>query len=254
MPCAVCRVPCVCGGVAQVRVCHRCLYGREYNRKNEMQYLSWIKAESLYTSEGYKNFRSQPDKQKVIDDYAAGAPAAQANGVAVVGAGGAPAAAARAGAVPVVGQALLGELAGQYRKCAACQKILQKCQCEGPKTWRAHSGLTPRGGGTGAGAGGAGGGGLAYGRSGSGGSLDDVCAHSSSDSGTALRWLPPLSPLATAPASFCRRAAHAAAVLALAPADGRVSSSLLLLPPWSPHPSSPAPPPARHARNGPQHQ
>jgi len=130
VPCAVCRVPCVCGGVAQVRVCHRCLYGREYNRKNEMQYLSWIKAESLYTSEGYKNFRSQPDKQKVIDDYAAGAPAAQANGVAVVGAGGAPAAAARAGAVPVVGQALLGELAGQYRKCAACQKILQKCQCE----------------------------------------------------------------------------------------------------------------------------
>ena len=51
--------------VDKVRVCHRCLYGREYNRKNEMSYLSWIKAEGLYNSEGYKNFRSQPDKQRV---------------------------------------------------------------------------------------------------------------------------------------------------------------------------------------------
>ena len=48
-----------------MRVCHRCLYGEEYNRKNERAYLSWVKAEGLYENEGYKNFKQQPDKQKV---------------------------------------------------------------------------------------------------------------------------------------------------------------------------------------------
>jgi len=41
------------------------LYGQEYNRKNERAYLSWVKAEGLYENEGYKNFKHQPDKQKV---------------------------------------------------------------------------------------------------------------------------------------------------------------------------------------------
>ena len=51
--------------IDKVRVCHRCLYGQEYNRKNERAYLSWVKAEGLYENEGYKNFKQQPDKQKV---------------------------------------------------------------------------------------------------------------------------------------------------------------------------------------------
>ena len=52
--------------VDKVRVCHRCLYGREYNRKAEDSYLSWIKAERLWNSEGYKNWKLLPDKTKVI--------------------------------------------------------------------------------------------------------------------------------------------------------------------------------------------
>jgi hypothetical protein len=55
--------------VDKVRVCHRCLYGREYNRKNEASYLSWIKAENLFLTDGYINFKSQPDKQKVIGAF-----------------------------------------------------------------------------------------------------------------------------------------------------------------------------------------
>ena len=69
----MCLAPCARGlpravgeTVDKVRVCHRCLYGREYNRKNEESYLSWIKAENLFHTDGYLNFRSQPDKQKVI--------------------------------------------------------------------------------------------------------------------------------------------------------------------------------------------
>jgi len=27
---------------SRVRVCHQCLYGREYNRQREAEYLSWV--------------------------------------------------------------------------------------------------------------------------------------------------------------------------------------------------------------------
>ena len=145
--------------VEKVRVCHRCLYGLEYNRKNEQAYLSWIKAESLTHTEGYKNFRSQPDKQKVIDDYAAGQPSSrEVNGVDI-----------NSAVVP----AGLGALAGQYKKCTVCNKLPKMCQCQGPRAWRAGE-MTPRGGaGPGEDTGSAGDalvGGLTYGRSGSGGS------------------------------------------------------------------------------------
>ena len=163
--------------VEKVRVCHRCLYGLEYNRKNEQDYLSWIKAESLTHSEGYKNFRSQPDKQKVIDDYAAGQPSSrEVNGVDIISA-----------AVP----AGLGALAGQYKKCTVCNKLPKMCQCQGPRAWRAGE-MTPRGvAEPGEGTGGAGDapvGGFTYGRSGSGGSgggkSNMVSEYSSSDDET----------------------------------------------------------------------
>ena len=104
--------------VEKVRVCHRCLYGREYNRKNEESYLSWIKAENLFHTQGYLNFRSQPDKQKVIDDYTSREPAKQANGVEVI-------------AVAPASAAALGELAGQYKKCSECKHLLHHCRCPG---------------------------------------------------------------------------------------------------------------------------
>ena len=140
--------------------------------------------------------RTHARAPQVIDDYAAGAPAKEVNGVAVVAGGSGSGAKAGAGAgagAGRVGQALLGELAGQYRKCASCNKILQKCLCEGPRAWRA-GGLTPRGGagivGEGGEGGGCGGGGVAvavggftHGRSGSAGS-DDAGGGWSSDSGT----------------------------------------------------------------------
>eukprot|EP00961_Rhodomonas_salina_P095921 1290054-Rhodomonas_salina.3 len=88
--------------VNKLRVCHRCMYGDEYNRKDEMAYLSFVKgqlspvspsskgaddgrkvlteaccrcvvgtANKLFASEGYQNFARQPGKQAVIAAYRA---------------------------------------------------------------------------------------------------------------------------------------------------------------------------------------
>ena len=49
-----------------MRVCHQCLYGEEYNRQKETEYLSWVTVNNLQESEGFKNFRSQPGKDQVL--------------------------------------------------------------------------------------------------------------------------------------------------------------------------------------------
>ena len=50
-----------------MRVCHQCLYGEEYNRQKETEYLSWVTVNNLQDSEGFKNFRSQPGKDQVLN-------------------------------------------------------------------------------------------------------------------------------------------------------------------------------------------
>mmetsp|Transcript_25614 Transcript_25614/g.84601 ORF Transcript_25614/g.84601 Transcript_25614/m.84601 type:complete len:965 (-) Transcript_25614:260-3154(-) len=119
--------------VGKVRVCHRCMYGKEYNRKSEFQYLSWIKANKLYNSQGYINFKKQPDKQLVIKEYQLRERnKEELNGVEIV-----------ESREHVRG---LGLIANQYEVCSSCQSILLHCRCNGAKCKRAGSGelSTPR--------------------------------------------------------------------------------------------------------------
>ena len=108
--------------VDKVRVCHKCLYGSEYSRKNEHAYLSWIKAMGMYESEGYKNFQLQPDKQRVIDEHAAGA----VNGVQIE-------AAAGTGGPTTTTTVMLGAIADRYKRCGSCKRLPKQCQCRGAR-------------------------------------------------------------------------------------------------------------------------
>ena len=112
--------------VDKVRVCHKCLYGREYNRKNEHAYLSWIKANEMYESEEYKNFKRQPDKQRVIDDYAAGREQSAVNGVQIE-------AAAGSGGPSTTASVMLGAISDHYKRCGSCKKFVKQCQCRGTR-------------------------------------------------------------------------------------------------------------------------
>eukprot|EP00960_Hanusia_phi_P052130 761262-Hanusia_phi.AAC.6 len=119
--------------VGKVRVCHRCMYGKEYNRKCEFEYLSWIKANKLYGSQGYINFKKQPDKQLVIKEYQQRERSREElNGVEII--------------EGRENQRSLGLIANQYELCSTCQSILLHCRCNGAKCKRAGSGdlSTPR--------------------------------------------------------------------------------------------------------------